>query len=67
MYGDKCVIKSGSYFFLFVFFFFFFFFGTAMLKRPITSYDESQGVTVPKTEEKNVLLCGYVDGIVELL
>lgn len=57
MYGDKCVIKSGSYF-LSVFSFF-------LRKKPkkqktITSDNESQGVAVPKTEEK---LCCYVNGI----
>lgn len=65
MYGDKYVIKFGSYFFLFVFsfFFYFFFFGTSMQKKsPIIGDNESQGETVPKTEEiqkKNVLLCEW--------
>ena len=63
MYGDKCVIKSGSYFFAFIFFF-----QKKKkkknnkvqckkkLKSPITSDNESHGVNVPKTEEKCVAM-----------
>ena len=64
MYGDKCVIKSGSYFFAFIFFFLKKKKNNnkvqckkkKKLKSPITSDNESHGVNVPKTEEKCVAM-----------